>query len=210
GGSRLMWPTAEVRWFSEGAIPEDVQAWFAADFPLLEVQPPRVDIYFPLVTDDGLGIKLREGRIEIKQRYGSLGAIAFCAGVIGVPELWRKWAFGLVASGGNGEGPGDPDGWIAVQKARRVRNYALESDADSARAVPKALSSMRGCSMELTQVVADGQEWWTVGFEASGAESELGFILETVARQALGECSLLRLGLERSYGYPRWLKHAVP
>ena len=201
-----MWPTAEVRWFSRGVIPEDVLAWFVSDFPYLEVQPPRVDAYFPLITDDGVGIKLRERRIEIKQRYGDLGTMALAAGVVGFPELWRKWAFGLVAYGGD---PGEPDGWISVQKTRLVRNYAFLPGLDTPRAVPGTFAPARGCSMELTEVAVNGTAWWTAGFEATGAESELASTLEIVARHALASSEKLRLGLDYCYGYPRWLQEVL-
>jgi hypothetical protein len=195
-----------VRWFSRGAVPEDVREWFVSDFPYLEVQPPRVDVYFPLLTDDWVGIKLRERRIEIKQRYGDLGTMALSTGVVGVPELWRKWALGFVAYGG---GPGELDGWISVQKTRLVRNYAFLPGVETPRAVPGTFAPARGCSMELTEVEVNGTAWWTAGFEATGAESELALTLEVVARHVLSGNDKLRLGLDASYGYPRWLQEAL-
>lgn len=199
-----MWPTAEVRWFVEGRIPGDFLAWFAKDFPLLETQPPRVDIYLPILTDDGMGIKLREGRIEIKQRYGRLGPMTLTHGVVGIPELWRKWAFGPVAPGENGL-----EGWVAVQKTRLVRNYAVGAEGERPVAIPHTRSPERGCSVELTEALANGQVWWTIGFEATGSEAELAVTLESVVEQTLIGCDRLWLALDRSYGYPHWLRNVL-
>jgi len=195
-----VWPTAEVRWFVEGRIPDDLLVWFAEGFPLLEAQPPRVDVYLPIPSDDGVGIKLREGRIEIKQRYGSLGPMIFSHGVAGIPELWRKWTFGPVMPGENGL-----DGWVGVQKIRLVRNYSVGADGEKPVPIPHTRSPERGCSVELTEATANGQVWWTMGFEATGSEAQLAPTLECVVGQMLAGCDRLWLDLDRSYGYPRWL-----
>lgn len=194
--------TAEVRWFVRGRISDDLLAWFGKDFPLLETQPPRVDIYLPIPTDDGIGIKLREGRIEIKRRYGSLGPLTLAPGVAGIPELWRKWTFSPIAPGENGL-----EGWVAVQKTRLVRNYAVGAEGERPVPIPHTQSPERGCSVELTEALANGQVWWTIGFEATGSEAELVPTLKSVIEQTLAGCDRLMLDLDRAYGYPHWLRN---
>ena len=71
-----MYPTVEVRWFREGAIPGDVQRWFHASKQAPLDQPPRTDYYLRLGCDQSLGIKLREGRIERKVSGGKLKLFA--------------------------------------------------------------------------------------------------------------------------------------
>lgn len=63
-----MYPTAEVRWFHRGKVPLDVMAWFLRLHGEPEEPGHRVDYYLRLSDADALGIKLRDGRIEIKTR----------------------------------------------------------------------------------------------------------------------------------------------
>ena len=68
-----MFATAEVRWFYEGAVSPEVLEWFEQGELTPEEQPYRVDYYLRLSDRDSLGIKLREGRIEVKQRHRQHG-----------------------------------------------------------------------------------------------------------------------------------------
>ncbi|NIV28827.1 MAG: hypothetical protein GWN58_04720, partial [Anaerolineae bacterium] len=63
-----MYPTLEARWFMRGSIPHEVREWFARGEPAPIHEPPRMDHYLRLQRSNALGIKLREGRLEIKQR----------------------------------------------------------------------------------------------------------------------------------------------
>ncbi|MFN2285080.1 MAG: hypothetical protein ACK2UQ_11710, partial [Anaerolineae bacterium] len=69
-----MFPTVETRWFYPGIIPSDVLAWYHYGERAPEAQPTRIDYYLRLSDHGDLGIKLREGRIEIKQRAKQYGA----------------------------------------------------------------------------------------------------------------------------------------
>ena len=208
GGNNVMWPTAEARWVFTGVIPEAVLSWFVSDFPMLEEQSTRIDCYLLVRDTDGLGVKHREGRIEVKQRYGQPMSIAFAPHAAGVVELWRKWGFGLAEYAASGETLERQDEWIFVQKSRLVRNYLVES-ANTLVAAPRSLSPVRECSVELTQVLVEDQAWWTIGFEAMGLERLLVENLTIAARHLLVGPDILDLGLENSYGYPRWLQVAM-
>jgi hypothetical protein len=60
-----MFPTTEVRWFTQGVIPSEVLRWFHEERKAFEEQPLRVDYYLRIVEGESLGVKLREGRLEI-------------------------------------------------------------------------------------------------------------------------------------------------
>jgi hypothetical protein len=202
-----MWDTAEVRWFFRGPIPEEVSAWFAAERPRPEPQPPRVDHYLIVRDTDGLGIKLREGRLEIKQRYGQGATMAFAGNASGTVELWRKWGFSLTSYGLDGESFETLDTWVAVQKARQLRNYAVRGGA--LEAVPAFTTPGRSCSVELTEVLARDHTWWTLGFEAVGNGRHLKETLHAVARSFLAQERSPTLRTADAYGYPRWLQLLV-
>ena len=57
--------SAEIRWFIKGQIPSSVFDWFNGLNENYVNQPERTDYYLVLKSDDALGIKLREGKVEI-------------------------------------------------------------------------------------------------------------------------------------------------
>jgi hypothetical protein len=63
------------------------------------------------------------------------------------------------------------------------------------------------CEVELTEVLANGQDWWTLGFEATGPSSLLRSTLQATA--ALVFAQALPGGVERgpdeSSSYAKWL-----
>ena len=201
-----MWPTVEVRWFYPGQVPSSLMAWFRQVEGDAEEQPCRVDHYLRLETTEALGIKLREGRIEIKQRRHRLGLVRFHEPVAGQIEAWRKWSFaltGAVASLGGSLAPASA--WIAVEKERTLLLYQVGSGE---RIVPLPAGSYEpyGCGLELTRIRARGAAWWSLGFEAFGQEANLQQSLVAVARHLLASGTVPRLEAAASCGYPRWLE----
>ncbi len=88
-----MFTTAEVRWFFEGPVPDEIEQWFCRSNLALKAAP-REDHYllFPAVL--GLGLKLREGRLEVKTLIKTLGVRSFTADVAGTVQVWKKEAYG--------------------------------------------------------------------------------------------------------------------
>lgn len=200
-----MYPTAEVRWFYAGRVPPEVRAWFrqAVRQPMGPLH--RVDYYLRLADGDSLGIKLREGRVEIKKRLGQRGVVHFHRRVAGVVERWRKWSFVLAEAGQEVASLIHPaSSWIGVQKERALCRYRLEGSQQGV-VVPAGEPASLGCGLELTTLRLWGEEWWTVGFEAFGGEASLEEALLLAADLALGEEPPV-LEARDSYGYPRWLE----
>jgi hypothetical protein len=190
----MILPSVEVRWFVRGAVDRAVRAWFESGERPPEWEPEREDRYLAH-PDESLGIKLRQGKLEIKRRESILESLALPC-VIGSVERWRKWSFALA----------DDDlphnSWIAVHKRRRVRKYAIRDGR--ARAIPADDRPEQGCNVELTELTVNDDSWWTIGFEAFGHESSLQDHLLTVARVVFAD-EAPRLDLHDSYGYPAWL-----
>ena len=202
-----MFPSLEVRWFCSDSIPAEVLEWFGGGERKPEEEPQRVDQYLRLGDTDALGIKLREGRLEIKQRHRQQGVVRFHERVTGLVERWRKWSF-LV----NEAGAGLADAsmltffWIGVRKERRLRKYQLTDDGELV-AIPAGEFPKRGCAAELTTIHVEGQEWWSLGLEAFGEESSMAEMLMLTARHVLAPGQLpFSFDATHSYGYPKWLQ----
>jgi hypothetical protein len=196
-----MLPTVEARWFMVGRVPEEAQWWFERSGPVTNAQP-RTDSYLRLPGVTSIGIKLREGRFEVKRREIDFGLALLGSRVTGRLGLWRKWSFTVSVT--------DPtevpdDGWINIAKERRLRKYAID-DVTGLTAVDPDSFPERGCSVELTEMNVRDVEWWSVGFEAFGPdEARLRSTLELVATTCLDSQDHPALHAENSFDYPEWL-----
>jgi hypothetical protein len=182
-----------------------VRSWFTAGAPPPLRQTRRVDHYLRLAKGKGLGIKLREGLLEVKQRTRKLGLVRFPSGAAGRVEAWRKWSFPLAAGGQILDAQDvQPPAWIAVSKQRDLRVYSF-GPGNRAVASPPGAWPGQGCALELCQVRVKAGEWWTLGFESFGPEARLEDNLRLVAAHVLGSGTAQWLAADSSYGYPAWL-----
>ncbi len=201
----MMFPTEEVRWFFPGTTPKLVTAWFEAQVCAASAQLPRTDFYLRLDENDSLGIKLRQGRIEAKQREGTGEPVQLGERSVGQLESWRKWSFELAETA---ESVTDTVQWIGVWKARRWCMFTVGGNGRIIPAPPAAILE-QGCACELTDVrLADSSErWWSLGFEAFGGTAvERRERLLRVAKQFLRHKNAPLLSIEQSYSYPKWLQ----
>ncbi len=196
-----MFPTLETRWFYPGSIPPDVLAWYHYGERAPEAQPTRIDYYLRLTGNDDLGVKLREGRIEIKQRMEQYGVEHLHERVHGLVEGWRKWSFGVNDIGG---GLGDA-AWIAVRKARRLRRYCV-TEAGDVIAIAGVEIVGPGCNLELAELAIHGETWWSLAFETFGPEASLHAIFTRVTQHTLRGDAVPHLDAEHSYGYAHWMR----
>jgi hypothetical protein len=203
-----MFPTAEVRWFTQGAIPSEVLGWFHESGSAFDEQPLRVDYYLRIVESESMGVKLREGRLEIKQRYGKPKIVHFSEHTTGRVEKWRKWSFRLAGTSSVPAGlRASSNLWIGVRKERKLRTY-LVTGTESVISDCDGKIIDHGCGWELAKIGIEGigEAWWSLGFEAFGREVALRDTLLHVAGQNLKKRAAPFFELENSYGYPRWLK----
>jgi hypothetical protein len=204
-GERDVYPTVEVRWFCRGMVPRSVLEWFLVGGSDPCAPASRTDYYLRLSDGDALGIKLREGRIEIKQRQRGYGVRRLHQRVAGQVEGWGKWSFALAgADSGVVGGVGSDPAWVGVKKERRLWVYQLTADQEVI-AIPAGVNPAQGCGVELTQVTVGEQVWWSLGFEAFGAESTLQDGLLRIARYVLSASEPPALDARNSCSYPQWL-----
>jgi hypothetical protein len=184
-----------MRWFFP-SLPLDVDR----HFPVPGMLSSRTD-WYALPSDPRCGIKLREGRMEIKLRLSSMGTRTLGT-LCGELESWHKWGLEFAP----GEFPTEQNlqlsGWLAVRKQRYLQHFSV------AGAEVREINTRpdNGCEFELTQLDINGESWWTVGFEAVGQANQLETNLAHVARTVLQRGGFLqRFAPENSLGYARWL-----
>jgi hypothetical protein len=69
--------------------------------------------------------------------------------------------------------------WKPVRKGRRISRFSSSSGWTPAGA--RELGEQLQCEVELTDIYAVGEVWWTLGFEATGAGDLLAGELEAAA-----------------------------
>lgn len=190
----------EVRWIFPGQLEAAVAGWFAR-FPARTES--REDTYLLDPQLRGLSVKIRGGgALDVKVYCGSPGILEVAGRARGRMESWQKWSFPFSPLGA---GSGDPAGWRPVRKRRRISRFSLVSGQLEARS-PR-LGEQPQCEVELTEVQTGGQDWWTLGFEATGPAdllpSELQATVALVFAQALpGD---MKPGPQDSRSYAEWL-----
>jgi hypothetical protein len=190
----------EVRWIFPGQLEAAVAGWFGR-FPARAES--REDRYLLDPQLRGLSVKVRGGgALEVKVYRGSPGILEVPGRARGRLESWQKWSF---PSGPLSLDNVDPAGWRPVSKRRRISRFALASGRIVAR--PQGLGGEPGCEVELTAVRTLGQDWWTLGFEATGPADLLRGALEATAALVFAQVlpGGVTPGPDDSRSYAGWL-----
>jgi hypothetical protein len=189
--------TCEMRWFFEGGLPSAAERWFAAGRPRAE--PWREDRYLILPGVADMGIKAREGKLEIKGRTAVLGTHTIAPEIEGIAERWCKWSYDT-ALAERLCGPSMQES-IAVGKQRVQRHFLLEPTAQE---MPERGPDRRGFSLELTRIRLAEDAYWSLGVEAAPDDPTLLVDLLRALRDVL-QGFPLALPQARSRSYPGWL-----
>lgn len=193
--------TAEVRWFFEEEISFDhlKQSLSFSD------PSERVDYYLS-GTGTRLGVKWREGNLEVKQQRGSALPLDF-GRLSGEGEMWQKWSFSLDRKESYREMLAtQPQPWVAVHKHRHKAGFAYDASQQKVHPLPEP-SAEQGCDLEITVLTVAEQNYSTLGLEAFGPEptlrqnliSTIGYLSEN------GNLEGLDLTGASSSSYARWL-----
>ena len=83
--------SAEARWFVEGSLPDEVLRGFKAG-KVLESEGVQVHEYLVFPDCQSVGVKLREGRFEIKAILAPAQPLGPDLGIQGKTERWVKWS----------------------------------------------------------------------------------------------------------------------
>ena len=193
-------PNLEVRWIFPGQLETAVAGWFAR-FPARTES--REDTYLLDPQLRGLSVKVRGARaLEVKVYRGSPGILEVAGRARGRMESWQKWSFPFSPLRPDS---GEPAGWRPVRKRRRISQFSLASGQVVAHA--PGLSQEPRCEVELTEIHARGQDWWTLGFEATGPADLLRSELEATAALMFAQAlpGGLEPGPDESRSYAQWL-----
>lgn len=208
----VMLASAEVRWFFRGAPSAEDWRWFR-DGELWFRQPPRVDEYLVLPDCTTTGIKLREGRFEVKALTDAPRIVEYPHGVRGHRDGWVKWSRALDTGSAAGPfPPQDDERWVRVLKRRTLRGFSLDgidADGDPREVSAEEQRPRRGCGVEITEVRIFGNAdspWWTVGLEGFDDDGAVDDALERVARYFFSIAPPARdLDRDASRSYVEWL-----
>ena len=219
--------TLEARWFLPGPLEETgpgVEAWFrtrpidAGGGPAQvawDPAPPawRQDRYLVLPGEDDMGIKWREGRLEIKGREAALGYVAFAPAIAGLCERWIKWSYAGEAIERRCRAlfhGGATPGIVVVEKRRLQRLLALDA-AGAATEIRGREPRARGVNVELAQVrLAGPRAYWSLAFEAFPGDAGMAAPFSRIVARFLEGCPARPLVAEQSMAYPRWLLELDP
>ncbi|MBE9180491.1 hypothetical protein IQ268_18170 [Oculatella sp. LEGE 06141] len=201
--------TTELRWFYPGLLPAAVMDWFDQESlgQYVGAWETREDHYLVVPECSYLNLKLRADRLEVKLRQEQF-AVQRCGNRwSGLVERWTKWGCSSMDTQHddlhfNSDQPDQH--WIGVEKQRSQRQYQVVPNQDP-RSLPLEKVISQGCSVEITQLKANDQDWWSLAFEAFGERSQQQQTLLAIASWCGQMSDSPTLAAEQSYAYPQWL-----
>jgi len=195
-----MYKSKEIRWFSR-TEDQSISRWFEENGFTFENSDARTDYYLPLRNQNGIGIKLREGNIEIKQLISRSHKEKLAKSVKGYFEHYIKWSFTSAE-----EDPlfdeiikEEKYSWLAVKK-ERIGFKLKENQNGSIIRVKMDEYPEFGCQVEYTRLKVKDELWYTLGLEWFG-EKELKFDFSLLSK-IFGDQQLEE---ENSMGYAAFL-----
>lgn len=225
--SNFLFRSAEVRWFLPGTEKwDDLLDWFTRHgqlplihdnstipqpeaAPFVRQEQPRSDDYLLLPDCATVGVKQRQGRLEVKALVAGPRPFAQ-AGVVGHTDQWVKWSLQPSAAIAL-ELEADlcqAGSWRQVEKQRYTQKYA--AGVGGVTAVSPDTWPAAGCNVEITRlsVAAHPPDWLTVGFEAFGPPNQIADLLAAAVIAFMAGYGLppLPLAEENSCSYPAWLR----
>jgi hypothetical protein len=190
----------EVRWIFPGEWETAVARWFGR-FP--GETESREDTYLLDPRLRGLSVKVRGGAaLEVKVYRGSPGILDLPGHARGRMESWQKWSFPFSPLRQDSD---ELAGWRPVRKRRRITRFSPASGPIAARS--PGLGQQPRCGVELTEVRTAGQDWWTLGFEATGPAGLLRCALQATAALVFAQAlpGSAEPGPDESRSYAEWL-----
>jgi hypothetical protein len=211
----------EVRWFFEGHANqhESLKRWFETVAPIPKdpgVGPPvwkgrldeEPDVYLLMPGSDDMGIKWREGELQIKGCVSSLGTQVFCGRHQGKIERWMKWSYANTpAAYKRLFAAGKETGLVtaSVQKTRALRKVRLNTMTGNAQEVDAQTFVNRGLGFELTDLKVAGKAYCSLAFEAFPNDSAMDAAFTQAVESFLDSLKELDLAAAYSQSYPAWL-----
>ena len=215
----------EVRWFFEGPATQhpSLTHWFETIAPLPkhpDVGPPvwrgrlddAPDVYLLVPGSDDMGIKWREGELQMKGRASSLGTQVFCGRHQGVVERWIKWSYANMPKpyqqlfmAGRETGLAT----AAVRKTRALRKVRLDTLTGTAEEVDAKTCVDRGLGCELTDLEVAGKAYCSLAFEAFPNDAAMDAAFTEAVEAFVHGLTAFDLTVAHSQSYPAFLGSIV-
>lgn len=199
-----MFKSREIRWFYPTEL-KSVEKWFMDNGYTFENADPRTDYYLPLKNQDDIGIKLREGNVEIKQRIARTKKENISELANGYFENYIKWSFSSAERDPLFQEiiEGEKFNWLGVRK-ERIGYKLKENQNGSIIRVKLDEFPEFGCQVEYTRIKIKEELWYTLCLEWFG-EKEIEIDL-SILDEMLGD---QELKASNSMGYAEFLKNFV-
>lgn len=213
-----MFSSHEVRWFLEGSIERhpDLKKWVehGASNPRWAGRlGGKPDVYVVIPGAADMGIKWREGQLQVKGLESALGTQVFSGGHIGKVERWTKWSY----SGKTIEDAFNP--WFAhgssgpriveVFKTRCLRKLRINPFTSEQVEVEADALIERGGALEVTNLLVENQEWCSVAFEAFPNDPAMHEDFTRLVNEFVKSLHDVRLQESNSKSYPDWLQNLI-
>lgn len=199
-----MFKSREIRWFYPTEL-KSVEKWFMDNGYTFENADPRTDYYLPLKNQDDIGIKLREGNVEIKQRIARTKKENISELANGYFENYIKWSFSSAERDPLFQEiiEGEKFNWLGVRK-ERIGYKLKENQNGSIIRVKMDEFPEYGCQVEYTRIKIKEELWYSLCLEWFGEkeiEIDLSILDEMLGNQ--------ELKASNSMGYAEFLKNFV-
>ncbi|MCI0619332.1 hypothetical protein L0244_40705 [bacterium] len=210
----------EVRWFFEGELSHEhpLRFWFKTAAPLQKnpnLSEPewkgrlgdKPDVYLVVPGSDDIGIKWREGELQIKGRVSWHGIQIFGERHQGNVERWVKWSYKELPKSYMNLFMEDKESEIitvSVKKTRTQRKICLDRPEEEPIEVSTSEFVTRGLNIELTDLEVLGKPFFSLAFEAFPDDSGIYADFAKVV-QAFLQSLKVPLSANESLSYPGWL-----
>lgn len=201
--------SAEIRWFILGALPDEVLSWFKSA-QILDSEGVQVHEYLLFPDCQSVGVKLREGRFEIKAILAASQPLSLDLGIRGRTDEWIKWSFASEGLQAIDPALHQAGRWLKVYKERFLRRFSADRGSLVEVTAKRGCLPGVGCNIELTriEVEVNPRFWFSLGFEAFGPSAVSAKILLDATHlffQEHGRVPGISLGERDSLSYPSWL-----
>lgn len=155
----MVFESSEIRWFTENPK-KDIENWFNRYSSLVD-KDDRTDIYLRAGIQNNMGIKIREGRFEVKAETGKSELFDLSENIHGKLEHYKKWSFPT-----SEEYVAGSSDWIEVEKSRKA--VIITGEPGNYSILSKSTRLEKGCQFEYCRLKVNNKAFYTFGFEAFG------------------------------------------
>jgi hypothetical protein len=191
----------EIRWFHKGKAPPAIKHWFEKELYSREYID---DIYLITGLCSNIGIKIRNGKIEIKEQIAEKKIISLSDFAEGTMDVWHKYSFNLMPD--QQDNVRSLNEWLTIHKIRKIRHINFRDNPTNLQ----FLQFGEGCRTELAELKVLKADWWTIIFEMYGDKEILVEVFKTATRKFLEGIEPGLLTIEKSYSYPEFISKIEP